>query len=201
MKVMSNKEIESLVALMSKIPGLGPRSARRAVLYLIERKKDKLEPLINALTTAKDKIITCDECGNLDSGSPCHICSDKRRSINQICVVENITDLWALERACIFNGRYHVLGGTLAALDGVGPDNLKIDKLIKRITKDKVTEVILAMSSTVDGQTTAHYLTKSLKKYKLDVSQLAQGIPVGGSLDFLDEGTIALALRSRQMIT
>lgn len=191
-------EVARLITLLSKLPGLGPRSARRAALYLIERKEGVLRPLADAMAEAADRICKCDGCGNLDTVSPCAICADPRRDPKVICVVEQVSDLWALERSQTFSGRYHVLGGTLSALDGVGPEDLNIASLLQRANDGIVAEVILALNATVDGQTTAHYLSDRLADHGIRVSGLAHGVPVGGELDYLDDGTLAAALRDRR---
>jgi len=187
-------EIERLIQLLAKLPGLGPRSARRAALALLKKRDTLLEPLADSLREAADAILTCEVCGNLDTQSPCAICSDNRRDPHILCVVEDVADLWALERAGVFRGRYHVLGGALSALDGVTPERLNVAKLLERV-KHGVDEVILAMNATVEGQTTAHYLMDLLGDMK--VTRLAHGVPVGGELDYLDEGTLSAAIRSR----
>ncbi len=191
-------EISRLIALLAKLPGLGPRSARRAALNLIERKQSLLLPLASALSDAAERIAACGQCGNLDSVQPCAICADPRRDTTRICVVEQVSDLWALERADAFFGRYHVLGGTLSALDGVGPEDLNISGLLGRASGGEVKEVILALNATVDGQTTAHYLGDRLSGLGVMVSGLAHGVPVGGELDYLDEGTLSAAMRDRR---
>ena len=190
-------EIERLIQLLSKLPGLGPRSARRAALALLKKRDTLLEPLADALREAADAILTCEVCGNLDTQSPCAICSDTRRDSHVLCVVEDVADLWALERAGVFRGRYHVLGGALSALDGVTPERLNVAKLLERV-KQGVDEVILAMNATVEGQTTAHYLMDLLGDMK--VTRLAHGVPVGGELDYLDEGTLSAAFKARRAL-
>lgn len=190
-------EIERLIQLLSKLPGLGPRSARRAALALLKKRDTLLEPLAASLREAADAILTCEVCGNLDTSSPCAICSDGRRDPHLLCVVEDVADLWALERAGIFRGRYHVLGGALSALDGVTPERLNVGKLLERV-KQNVDEVILAMNATVEGQTTAHYLMDLLGDMK--VTRLAHGVPVGGELDYLDEGTLSAAFKARRAL-
>jgi len=193
-------EIENLIALLGRLPGLGPRSARRAVLHLMKKREKLMQPLARALSEVNEKIVTCEECGNLDTVSPCTICSDPRRDQSMICVVEEVGDLWALERAGVMNTRYHVLGGTLSPLDGVGPDDLSIGKLIERARGPDVSEVLLALNATVEGQTTAHYISAELEREGLTVSRLAHGVPVGGELDYLDEGTLAAAIKSRRPV-
>jgi recombination protein RecR len=190
-------EIERLVALLARLPGLGHRSARKAALTLIKRRTDLLEPLAAALADAASKIVTCNNCGNIDTVSPCTICQDPRRDASMIVVVEEIGDLWALERAGVVSGLYHVLGGHLSPLDGVGPEQLNIGKLVERAVPP-VTEVLLALNATVEGQSTAHYLTEQLQGHGLTVSRIAQGVPMGGELDYLDEGTLAAAIKSRR---
>ena len=188
-------EIERLIQLLSKLPGLGPRSARRAALALLKKRDTLLEPLASAMTEAAAAIKPCETCGNLDTRSPCAICSDARRDGHILCVVEDVADLWALERAGVFRGRYHVLGGALSALDGITPEKLNVAALVERV-KQGVDEVILAMNATVEGQTTAHYLMDVLADVK--VTRLAHGVPVGGELDYLDEGTLSAAFRARR---
>ena len=190
-------EIERLIQLLAKLPGLGPRSARRAALVLLKKRDTLLEPLTAALREAADAILTCEVCGNLDTTSPCAICNDPRRDPHLLCVVEDVADLWALERAGVFRGRYHVLGGALSALDGVTPDRLNVGGLLTRV-KQNVDEVILAMNATVEGQTTAHYLMDLLGDMK--VTRLAHGVPVGGELDYLDEGTLSAAFKARRAL-
>ena len=190
-------EIERLIQLLSKLPGLGPRSARRAALALLKKRDTLLEPLADALREAADAILTCEICGNLDTQSPCAICSDPRRDPHILCVVEDVADLWALERAGVFRGRYHVLGGALSALDGITPERLNVTQLLERV-KQNVDEVILAMNATVEGQTTAHYLMDLLGDLK--VTRLAHGVPVGGELDYLDEGTLSAAFKARRAL-
>jgi recombination protein RecR len=190
-------EIERLIQLLAKLPGLGPRSARRAALALLKKRDTLLEPLADSLREAADAILTCEVCGNLDTQSPCAICSDTRRDPHILCVVEDVADLWALERAGVFRGRYHVLGGALSALDGVTPERLNVAKLLERVKQD-VDEVILAMNATVEGQTTAHYLMDLLGDMK--VTRLAHGVPVGGELDYLDEGTLSAAFKARRAL-
>jgi recombination protein RecR len=191
-------EIERLIGLLSKLPGLGPRSARRASLALLKRREQLLLPLAEALATAAERVKTCQVCGSLDTQDPCAICADPTRDGALICVVEEVGALWAMERAGAFRGRYHVLGGLLSALDGVGPEALRIGPLIGRASGEGVREVILALPATVDGQTTAHYLAERLSAADVSVTMLARGVPVGGELDWLDDGTIAQALRARR---
>jgi recombination protein RecR len=193
-------EIENLIALLARLPGLGPRSARRAALHLIKKREQLLLPLARAMAEAGERIVVCRECGNLDTASPCAICADPRRDPGMICVVEQVGDLWALERAAVINARYHVLGGTLSPLDGVGPDDLNIRGLIDRVMKGGVKEIIIAVNATVEGQTTAHYITSQLTGLEVKITRLAHGVPVGGELDYLDEGTLTAALRSRTSI-
>ena len=189
-------EIDALIQHLARLPGLGPRSARRAALHLLKKGPSAIEPLARALTEAAANIKPCSTCGNLDTTDPCHICTDPRREPGTLCVVEEVADLWALERAA-YKGRYHILGGVLSALDGVGPDDLNIARLIERANEGTVSEVILAMNATVDGQTTAHYITDRLEGANVKVTRLAHGVPVGGELDYLDDGTLTTALRSR----
>ena len=197
---MRDGHVERLIQLLARIPGLGPRSARRAVLHLIKRKDTLLKPLVQALITVVESVHPCSTCGNLDGQDPCQVCTDVRRDGTQICVVEEVADLWALERAVVFRGRYQVLGGTLSALDGVGPEDLNIAGLISRAKRPEIKEVILALNATVDGQTTAHYIHDCLAGCNVVVSQLAHGVPVGGELDYLDDGTIGTALKSRSQM-
>lgn len=195
---MIGPEIERLIQLLAKLPGLGPRSARRAALHLIKRREALLEPLAAALAEAAERVRACSRCGNIDTSDPCAICADPRRDGSLLCVVEEVADLWALERAAAFKGRYHVLGGTLSALDGVGPEQLNIPKLVQRVRQEGIKEVILATNATVDGQTTAHYIGDRLAPLGVAVSRLAHGVPVGGELDYLDDGTLAAALKARR---
>lgn len=193
-------EIENLIALLGRMPGLGPRSARRAVLHLIKKREQLMRPLAKAMAEVAEKILVCTECGNLDTVSPCTICADPRRDAAMICVVEEVGDLWALEKAGVINSRYHVLGGTLSPLDGIGPDDLSIGKLVERARTPGVSEVLLALNATVEGQTTAHYISAELESAGLTISRLAHGVPVGGELDYLDEGTLAAAIKSRRPV-
>mgnify|MGYP002713142429 FL=1 len=193
----SSPEIEQLIQLLARLPGLGPRSARRAALHLIKRKDQLLVPLAGALQTAAERILVCSACGNIDTADPCAICADPRRDPAVICVVEDVADLWALERANAINARYHVLGGVLSPLDGTGPDDLNLAGLVDRARSGEVREVLLAVNATVEGQTTAHYITDLLADAGVSVSRLAHGVPVGGELDYLDDGTLAAAVKSR----
>ncbi|HMK71587.1 MAG TPA: recombination mediator RecR [Xanthobacteraceae bacterium] len=195
--IAAGPEIERLIQLLARLPGLGPRSARRAALFLIKKRELVMAPLAAALQSAMEKIEVCRICGNIDTQNPCTLCSDPRRDPATIVVVADVADLWALERAHAINARYHVLGGTLSPLDGVGPDDLSIGALIKRAHDPAVGEIILALNATVDGQSTAHYVTDLLHDAKVKVTRLAHGVPVGGELDYLDEGTLAAAIRSR----
>jgi recombination protein RecR len=195
---MHELPLERLIHLLAKLPGLGPRSARRAALHMIKYRESVMQPLAEALKVTADSIKICTECGNLDSISPCTICASDRRDGSIICVVEEVGDLWAIERSNIFNGTYIVLGGTLSALDGRGPGDLNIGKLLAKVAASGVNEVILATNATIDGQTTAHYITERLKDYAVKVSRIAHGIPIGGELDYLDDGTLGAALRARQ---
>jgi recombination protein RecR len=194
---IAGPEIERLIQLLARLPGLGPRSARRAALALIKRREQLMAPLAAALQTAMDKISVCTVCGNIDSQNPCIVCTDARRDASVIVVVEDVADLWALERAHAMNARYHVLGGTLSPLDGIGPQDISIDALVTRAHAPEIKEIILAVNATVDGQTTAHYITDLLGGAGVKVTRLAHGVPVGGELDYLDEGTLAAAMRSR----
>ncbi len=191
-------EIDRLISALAKLPGLGPRSARRAVLQLIKKRETLMQPLAGALGEVAKSIRQCETCGNLDTHSPCAICVDHRRDRSILCVVEEVADLWALDRAKSFTGLYHVLGGTLNALDGIRPEDLNIASLLERAAADEVKEVILATNATVDGQTTAHYITDHLKELDIKVTAIAHGVPVGGELDYLDDGTIAQAIRARK---
>lgn len=202
---MAGPEIERLMQMLARLPGLGPRSARRAALYLVKRRESVLEPLAAAMALVADTVRPCPVCGNFDTASPCSLCADPRRDDATLCVVEDVDDLWALERTRAFQGRYHVLGGLLSALDGVGPEDLAIPSLIERAAQPAVQEVILALPATVEGQTTAHYLTDRLKaaetpEHPFKVSGLAHGVPVGGELDYLDDGTLSQALRARRPV-
>jgi recombination protein RecR len=197
MAAAAGPEIERLIQLLARLPGLGPRSARRAALFLIKKREQIMAPLAGAMQTAFDRIQICNNCGNIDTQSPCTICMDSRRDPAIIVVVADVADLWALERAHALNARYHVLGGTLSPLDGVGPQDLAIEALVSRAQDSAVTEVILALNATVDGQTTAHYITDLLQGANVKVTRLAHGVPVGGELDYLDEGTLAAAIRQR----
>jgi recombination protein RecR len=203
-KNTAGPEIERLIQLLSRLPGLGPRSGRKAALALLKRRQDLLVPLAQAMTNAADKLMECPNCGNIDTVSPCTICQDPRRDPSLIVVVEEIGDLWALERAGVVNARYHVLGGHLSPLDGVGPERLNIASLLTRAASGEVKEVLLALNATVEGQSTAHYVMEQLETVAvaqpLTVSRLAQGVPVGGELDYLDEGTLAAAIKSRRKI-
>jgi recombination protein RecR len=191
-------ELDALIQLLAKLPGLGPRSARRAALHLVKRRQILLEPLAAALTKAAEAIRPCSICGNLDTADPCAICCDAERDPTVICIVEDLADLWALERTGAFRGRYHVLGGTLSALEGIGPEDLNIDRLLARIRPGQ--EVILALNVTVEGQTTAHYLADRLTGRNVKISRLAQGVPIGGELDYLDDGTLTAALKARHTL-
>ncbi|MGN6763672.1 MAG: recombination mediator RecR [Rhizobiaceae bacterium] len=196
-KRIAGPEIERLIQLLAKVPGLGPRSARRAALHLIKKKEQLLGPLAAAMAEAVDKVRVCSICGNVDTADPCNVCTDPRRDDATLIVVEDVADLWALERAGAMNARFHVLGGTLSPLDGVGPDDLNLKSLVSRVAAGGVNEVILAVNATVEGQTTAHYITDQLSGLDVKVTRLAHGVPVGGELDYLDEGTLAAALKSR----
>jgi recombination protein RecR len=195
---MNGPEIERLIQLLGRLPGLGPRSARRVALHLLKKRETLMQPLSMALADTARAIRPCSICGNLDTTDPCSICVDPKRDATLLCVVEDVGDLWALERGRIFPGRYHVLGGTLSALDGVGPEELNIAALVQRVGAGEVREVIVATNATVDGQTTAHYLSDRLADLGVPVSRLAHGVPVGGELDWLDDGTLAMALKARR---
>lgn len=195
----ATRDIEALIELMAKLPGLGPRSARRAVLHLIKKRGRVLMPLAEAMRVVGETARECLNCGNIGTSDICDICTSEKRRTGEICVVEDVADLWAMERAGAFKGRYHVLGGTLSALDAIGPEDLRIPKLVDRVTTEEVTEVILALNATVDGQTTAHYIADCLED-SVTVTSLAQGVPIGGELDYLDDGTISAALRARKSV-
>ena len=199
-KRVTGPEIEKLIQLLAKVPGLGPRSARRAALHLVKKKDQLLGPLADAMGEAHAKVRICSCCGNVDTSDPCSVCSDDRRDNSVIIVVEDVSDLWALERASAMNTAYHVLGGTLSPLDGVGPDDLNIRGLVERVSKGGVRELIIAVNATVEGQTTAHYITDQLDGLGVKITRLAHGVPVGGELDYLDEGTLTAALRARTAI-
>ena len=194
---VAGPEIEKLVQLLARLPGLGPRSARRAVLHLIRKREELLAPLAEAMRVANERIVVCATCGNVDTSGPCAICRDARRDPSILVVVETVADLWALERAGLLNARYHVLGGVLSPLDGVGPDDLSIASLVARVRGGEIKEVVLAVNATVDGQTTAHYIADMLAPSGVKITRLAHGVPVGGELDYLDEGTLAAALQRR----
>ena len=197
---MASQEIETLASALSRLPGLGPRSARRAVLWLVKRRDSALPALLEALSEVGDALVECTVCGNIDTRAPCGICADPRRDAKALCVVEDVSDLWALDRAKLFAGSYHVLGGKLSALDGIGPEDLNIASLLSRVEAGGVDEVVLAMNATLEGQTTAHYIAERLEPFPVRVTQLAHGVPVGGELDYLDEGTLAQALRARRPV-
>ncbi|TQV83261.1 recombination mediator RecR [Denitrobaculum tricleocarpae] len=195
---MAQNDIERLIQLLARLPGMGPRSARRAALHLIKKREALMLPLGTAIQRAADNIQTCSACGNLDTSDPCAICNDPKRDATVICVVEEVGDLWALERSGAFKGRYHVIGGTLSALDGRGPEQLNIGSLRGRVVEGSVTEIILALGATVDGQTTGHYVAETLAGSNVKISRLAHGVPVGGELDYLDDGTLTAALQARR---
>ncbi len=197
---MASQEIETLAAALARLPGLGPRSARRAVLWLVKRRETSLAQLLDALSAMREKLVECAVCGNVDTRQPCAICADPRRDPRSLCVVEDVADLWALDRAKLFMGRYHVLGGRLSALEGVRPEDLSIGQLLERVEAGGIDEVVLAMNATLEGQTTAHYIAERLEHYPIRITQLAHGLPVGGELDYLDEGTLAQALRARRPV-
>ena len=198
---MASHELETLASALAKLPGLGPRSARRAVLHLLKKRETALTPLLRALEVVNDRLSTCETCGNIDTVNPCQICADPRRDARALCVVEDVSDLWALERSRLFPGQFHVLGGHLSALDGIRPEDLAIDTLISRIAAGGIDEVVLAMNATLDGQTTAHYIAERLERFPVRLTQLAHGLPVGGELDYLDDGTLAQALRARRPVS
>jgi recombination protein RecR len=195
---MASPEIEALTSALARLPGLGPRSARRAVLHLLKKRETTLAPLMNALVAVNERLATCSTCGNVDTSDPCAVCADPRRDARALCVVEEVADLWALDRSRLFPGRFHVLGGRLSALEGVRPEDLAIDSLVRRIAAGGIDEVVLAMNATLEGQTTAHYVAERIEAFPVRVTQLAHGLPVGGELDYLDEGTLAQALRARR---
>lgn len=197
---MASQEIEALSAALARLPGLGPRSARRAVLWLVKHRESALPALLEALAGVAETLVECRTCGNVDTRDPCGICADPRRDARALCVVEEVSDVWALDRARLFPGRYHVLGGRLSALDGVAPEDLNIANLLARVEGGAVDEVVLAMNATLEGQTTAHYIAERLEAHPVRVTQLAHGLPVGGELDYLDEGTLAQALRARRPV-
>ncbi|MBP7952194.1 MAG: recombination protein RecR [Sphingorhabdus sp.] len=197
---MASQEIDALAQALSKLPGLGPRSARRVVLHLMKKRESVMQPLLRALEMVDQRLLTCQACGNIDTSDPCGICTDHRRDARSICVVEDVSDLWALERSRLFPGTYHVLGGKLSALDGIRPEDLNVQSLLERVAVGGIDEVVLAMNATLDGQTTAHYLAERLENFPIRLTQLAHGVPVGGELDYLDDGTLAQALRARRPI-
>jgi recombination protein RecR len=198
---MTISDIDRLIQLLAKLPGLGPRSARRAALHLLKKRESLMQPLARALDAAAANIRSCSRCGNLDTADPCAICTDPKRDASLICVVADVADLWALDRAGSFRGRYHVLGGTLSALDGIGPEQLNIAGLVARAAAPEIKEVILATGATVDGQTTAHYIAERLAGLDVVLTRLAHGVPVGGELDYLDDGTLTAALKARRPVT
>lgn len=196
-RAIAGPEIERLIQLLARLPGLGPRSARRAALHLVKKREALLGPLAEAMAVARERIVVCSTCGNIDTSNPCALCCDPRRDAGQIVVVADISDLWALERSGAVAGRYHVLGGVLSALDGIRPEHLTLDALVARASDPQVKEIILALNATVDGQTTAHFITDALAHLPVKVTKLAHGVPVGGELDYLDDGTLAAAIRQR----
>jgi len=197
---MASPEIDALTQALARLPGLGPRSARRAVLHLLKKRETALVPLQRALEAVDARLSTCATCGNVDTNDPCAICADPRRDARALCVVEEVADLWALDRTRLFPGRFHVLGGRLAALEGVRPEDLSIDALVGRVERGGIDEVVLAMNATLEGQTTAHYIAERIERFPVRVTQLAHGLPIGGELDYLDEGTLAQALRARRPV-
>jgi recombination protein RecR len=197
---MASPEIEALTQALARLPGLGPRSARRAVLHLLKKREAAMSPLLRALEAVNERLATCHVCGNVDTSDPCGICNDPRRDARMLCVVEEVADLWALDRSRLFPGRFHVLGGRLSALEGVRPEDLSIDALVRRIADGGIDEAVLAMNATLEGQTTAHYVAERLEGFPIRITQLAHGLPVGGELDYLDEGTLAQALRARRPV-
>ncbi|MDB5667955.1 MAG: recR [Alphaproteobacteria bacterium] len=197
---MASPEIDALTQALARLPGLGPRSARRAVLHLLKKREAAMTPLLRALEKVNQNLAVCGICGNVDTKDPCAVCTDPRRDERLLCVVEEVSDLWALDRSRLFPGKFHVLGGRLSALEGVRPEDLTIDKLIGRLSRGGIDEVVLAMNATLEGQTTAHYLAERLESFPVRLTQLAHGLPVGGELDYLDEGTLAQALRARRPV-
>jgi recombination protein RecR len=198
---MASQEIEALSQALARLPGLGPRSARRAVLHLMKKREGAMLPLLRALEAVNERLSTCDICGNVDTSNPCSICTDPRRDARALCVVEEVSDLWALDRSRLFPGKFHVLGGRLSALEGIRPEDLSIDGLLRRVEAGGIDEVVLAMNATLEGQTTAHYIAERLERFPVRLTQLAHGLPVGGELDYLDEGTLAQALRARRPVS
>ena len=194
---MENNEIENLIKMLARLPGVGPRSARRVALFMLKNKEEFMIPLSDAIAKTADKMLFCDVCGNLDTSSICGICSDRSRDENTICVVEDVADLWAIERSATYKGKYHVLGGVLSAIDGIHPSDISLDKLVKRTGNESITEVIMALSATVDGQTTAHYIADKIDNKDINISRISQGVPIGGELDYLDDGTLITAMKSR----
>lgn len=197
---MASPQIDALTQALARLPGLGPRSARRAVLHLLKKRETAFGPLLDALNAVDETLATCGICGNIDTTNPCAICADPRRDARALCVVEEVADLWALDRSRLFPGRFHVLGGRLSALEGIRPEDLSIDSLVRRIEAGGIDEVVLAMNATLEGQTTAHYIADRIERFPVRVTQLAHGLPVGGELDYLDEGTLAQALRARRPV-
>ena len=197
---MASPEIEALTQALARLPGLGPRSARRAVLHLLKKREAALGPLLSALIAVDERLATCETCGNVDTANPCAVCADNRRDSRALCVVEEVADLWALDRSRLFPGKFHVLGGRLSALEGIRPEDLAIDALVRRVEAGGIDEVVLAMNATLEGQTTAHYVAERLERFPVRITQLAHGLPVGGELDYLDEGTLAQALRARRPV-
>ena len=197
---MTSPEIDALTQALARLPGLGPRSARRAVLHLLKQREGALGPLRDALIAVDERLQTCRVCGNIDTVDPCSICTDVRRDVRSLCVVEEVADLWALERSRLFPGRFHVLGGHLSALEGIRPEDLAIDLLVRRVEGGGIDEVVLAMNATLEGQTTAHFIAERIERFPVRITQLAHGMPVGGELDYLDEGTLAQALRARRPV-
>ncbi len=197
---MIGTEIEHLIKLLSRLPGYGPRSARRAALHLLKNRESLMRPLAQALGIAADVIVECPQCHNLDTCAPCSICANDGRDVSQLCIVEDISDLWAIEKTGVFKGYYHVLGGTLSALDGIGPEDLSVPHLLQRAQEPQVKEVIVALNATIDGQTTAHYLSDCLQSANVATTQLAHGVPIGGQIDYMDDGTLTTALKSRKAV-
>ena len=195
---MNNSEIDNLISLLARLPGVGPRSARRMALNFLKKPESLMKPLAESLIATANSIVNCKVCGNLDTEEICSVCNDQRRDVSVIVVVEEIADLWALERASVHNGMYHVLGGTLSAIDGIGPEDLGINSLVERAKNSEVSEIVLAMNATIDGQTTAYFITDQLNDCNVKISRLAHGVPVGGELDYMDDGTLQTALKSRQ---
>lgn len=197
---MQQNEIDNLIKMLSRLPGVGPRSARRVALFMLKNKEEYMIPLSDSIAKTADKMLFCEVCGNLDTKSPCSICNDNARDSSTICVVEDVADLWAIERSGTYNGKYHVLGGALSAIDGIHPSDISLDKLIRRTEEENISEIIMALSATVDGQTTAHYIADKIADKDINISRISQGVPIGGELDYLDDGTLITAIKSRRKL-